>query len=79
MSFKLILASKKNSYHLALSDLECWGYTASLITIIEIGALGHWLPLTRSVMHELFSKSDLDHPPAGPNNCHNCFPPDLQC
>ena len=44
-----------------LGDLESCGFTASLITI-EIGALGHWLPITRSALLQTFpslSKSKL--------------------
>ena len=42
----------KTNYHLALSDLDSRGYSASLITI-EIGALGHWLPTTKASLQQL--------------------------
>ena len=43
----------KENYQLVLGDLESHGYVANLITI-EIGALGHWLPRTRSALLEAF-------------------------
>ena len=43
----------KESYQLGLGDLESCGSVANLITI-EIGALSHWFPRTRSALLEAF-------------------------
>jgi len=41
----------KELYQHALSDLETKGMVFELVTI-EIGALGHWLPHTRSALRQ---------------------------
>ena len=41
----------KELYQHALSDLETKGMVSELV-IIEIGALGHWLPHTRSALQQ---------------------------
>ena len=51
------------TYQHALSDLQTKGMISELVTI-EIGALGHWLPYTRSSLQQqvsLLSKSATTH------------------